>query len=300
MRAIFLTFLFVLSISSLEAQEVQDLDTYSNIELKSGFPTLSSGKQVNLDYDNPQYGSIDPGEAFSGVYILVDNSEPNSPRIRYLLEKKDRTISLGSLPFEDHQAKIQYAKMNFLPNEKAQYTYPVEVIYHADSNQYFYKWLGSQESNRPKAVKNTSKLKEGSQIPEFSVPLLNGESFNLEEEKNKILVINWWSTSCSPCIAEIPGFNKLVDKYKSNNEIVFLAIAWDTEKRIKNFLAENEFAYKHRLYNDQTVKLFGGVFPRNLVIDRNGKIAYNELGANENQWVKLDQVLQLVASISKE
>jgi len=300
MRALFISFLLLSSISSLQAQDEQDLGNYSPIELEAGFPILSSGKQINLDFDNPQFGSINPGEAFSGVYILVNNSEPDDPRFWYLLEKEDGKFSLGSLPFDDHQAKIRYAKMNFLANAEAKYTYPIEVIYHAGINQLFYKWIGSQKSNKPLAIENTSELIEGSQLPKFTVPMLNGKTFSTEEEKDKILVINWWSTTCSPCIAEMPGFNKLVEKYKSNKEIVFLAIAWDTEKRINNFLAKNEFAYNHALYNDQTVELFGGAFPRNLVVDRNGNIAYNELGANEDQWEKIDQVLQLVTTIEKE
>jgi peroxiredoxin len=300
MRAIFLTFLFLLAISSLNAQDEHDLENYSTIELEAGFPTLSSGKLVNLDFDNPQFGLINPGEVFSGVYILVDNSQPNVPRFWYLLEKEDGTFSLGSLPFDDHQAEMQNAKINFLINAEVKYTYPIEFIYHADINQLFYKWIGSQESNRPLAVENISKLTEGSQLPKFTLPMLNGKTFSSEEEKNKILVINWWSTSCSPCIAEIPGFNKLVEKYKYNKEVIFLAIAWDNEKKVKNFLAEKEFAYQQALFNDQTVELFGGAFPRNLVIDRNGSIAYNELGANEDQWEKIDQVLQLVTTIGKE
>ena len=299
MRAILLTSLLIFSITPLKAQDQQVLINYSEIELKSGLPTLMSGEQINLDFDNPQYGTISPGDVFSGVYLLVDNFKPDAPKFWYLLEKKDSTVSLGSLPIEDHQESLKNAKMNFSVTSGAQYTYSIELIHDSRNNRFFYKWIGSQKNNSPQPVKNTAKLEEGRQIPSFSVPLLNEEIFRLVEEKGRIVVVNWWSTSCSPCIAEIPGFNKLVEKYNSNGDIIFLAIAWDSETRVKNFLAQNEFNYKHALYNDETVKIFGGAFPRNLVIDRRGDIAYSELGADEDQWKKIDQVLQLITSIGK-
>lgn len=134
-------------------------------------------------------------------------------------------------------------------------------------------------------------LAEGKKLPDFTVELLNGEQLNITETKDNIIVINWWSITCSPCIAEIPGFNKLIEKYSSNNRIVFLAIAWDSEERVKTFLENMSFKYQQALYNDRTVELFGGAFPRNVVVNSDGRIVYNHLGANKHQWKKLDQVI---------
>ena len=47
-----------------------------------------------------------------------------------------------------------------------------------------------------------------------------------------ILVINFWATFCKPCVAEIPSFIKVVDRYKSSQvnlpegrvKIVFILI----------------------------------------------------------------------------
>ncbi len=39
----------------------------------------------------------------------------------------------------------------------------------------------------------------------------------MSTKKGEILVINFWATFCKPCVAEIPSFIKMVDKYKSDN-----------------------------------------------------------------------------------
>ena len=302
MRIIFLILFtgFLFNNSELRAQEGQNLKGFSEIEINSGHPTIYTGKKGGFDFENPEYGVMNSGSAFLGSYLLVDNSSPKNPRYWYWIIKKDSTSTLGGLSFDENKSNFKAAKMNLINNPEANFTYPIEIVYNEIENQFYYKWIGSDENNIPKAAKNDSKLTTGSKMPGFTVQLLSGKSFSFNNLKNKIMVINWWSTTCGPCIAEIPGLNKLVEKYKSNDNIVFLAIAWDSKQKLNSFLQNKPFEYQQALYNDQTIQLFGGAFPRNLVVNKNGNIAYNELGAAEDQWERIDQVIQLVISADKE
>ena len=292
---LFILFLgLLLSFTELKAEKAQDFLSYSKVELKSGSPTLYSGKKMGFGFKDPEYGTVNSGDVFLGTYILVDNSSPENPKFWYWVIKKDSTSTLGSLPFDNSEANLRTAKMNLENDTDVDYTYPIEIAYNEKENQFYYKWIGSSKNNRPEAVEASSKMKAGSQMPSFTVQILDGSKFEFEKVENKIVVINWWSTTCSPCIAELPGLNKLVKKYKTNPEIIFLAIAWDSEGKLKSFLEKRSFEYQQALYNERTVELFGGAFPRNLVIDKTGNISYNELGANEDQWEKVDQVIQML------
>lgn len=71
------------------------------------------------------------------------------------------------------------------------------------------------------------------------------------KENNDVLVINMWATFCKPCVAEIPGFIKVTDKYKSQNAKLLL-VSLDLPSFYPNKIAS--FAKKHK-FNSNIVWL---------------------------------------------
>ncbi|MBT2621556.1 MULTISPECIES: TlpA disulfide reductase family protein [Chryseobacterium] len=59
----------------------------------------------------------------------------------------------------------------------------------------------------------------------------------IQQEKDKLLVVNFWSTTCAPCIKELPYFMEVNNKHKDNPKfkmiLVSLDRAVDKEKVIK-------------------------------------------------------------------
>lgn len=82
----------------------------------------------------------------------------------------------------------------------------------------------------------------GAQIPEFSALTFDGKQITPEYFKGKITVLNFWSISYPPCIAEIPGFNNVVDRF-GHDKLNYLAIAPDDEKDIINFLIKSPWNF---------------------------------------------------------
>jgi thiol-disulfide isomerase/thioredoxin len=87
-----------------------------------------------------------------------------------------------------------------------------------------------------------SKLK-GCRAPQFEVTSLTGEHLKLSGLKGKVVVINFWYTSCAPCVAEMPALNKLVEDYL-DNDVVFIAFGRDDRESLKSFLKSKKFDYK--------------------------------------------------------
>lgn len=114
----------------------------------------------------------------------------------------------------------------------------------------------------------------GSGAPDFSAITLDGEPFTTLSLKGKITVLNFWTISCPPCIAEIPGFNNVVQKYGREN-FNFVAIGMDDEKDIRKFLVNNpwnfdQVAAASSLILDQFYIRWG--FPTTFVFDQEGVI----------------------------
>jgi thiol-disulfide isomerase/thioredoxin len=130
--------------------------------------------------------------------------------------------------------------------------------------------------------------KSGGKIPAKKAGMvsLSGKSFGPTELDGKVVVLNFWYTSCPPCLKEIPELNKLVEEYKGK-DVVFLGFATDGKPSLERFLKENPFKYEIIPSATQLMLRFlqpdknGNLetkFPTHIVVDREGKRTVYETG----------------------
>ena len=95
-------------------------------------------------------------------------------------------------------------------------------------------------------------------LPEFSLPKLDGQILGSQELKDKIIVLNFWATWCTPCVSEIPTFNKLQEKYaKHGVRVIGVAAQSGWASDIQKFVAEYKMHYTVLVGNDDVVADFG-------------------------------------------
>jgi thiol-disulfide isomerase/thioredoxin len=100
---------------------------------------------------------------------------------------------------------------------------------------------------------------------------INGVSYSADKLKDKVVVINYWFVGCGPCKVEMPELNQLVDKYRNNNEVIFISFAKSSKPKITKFLEKNPFGYAVIVMTTDLAKEFKiSAFPTNYVIDKNG------------------------------
>lgn len=63
------------------------------------------------------------------------------------------------------------------------------------------------------------KFINGEQIPNFTAPLISGESFTLSSLQGDFVLIDFWGSWCGPCRKENPNLVKLYQSYKNQNFI---------------------------------------------------------------------------------
>jgi thiol-disulfide isomerase/thioredoxin len=112
---------------------------------------------------------------------------------------------------------------------------------------------------------------------DFEVKDLNGKIHKLSDYRGKVVYLDFWSTTCAPCIAEIPALNALIEKYQGR-DVVFLSVAFDSNHdRLNRFLAKKpingtvlveEKGFGSKVAGDYQIQSI----PRYCVIDKVGNL----------------------------
>lgn len=131
--------------------------------------------------------------------------------------------------------------------------------------------------------------------PDFELIDLAGNKWSLASLKGKTVVLNFWSTSCGPCIQEMPELNKLVNSYPAG-EVVFLALNPEDIAQTKSFLKKHSFQYtllpNAKLMNEQ----FNiDSWPTSIVIDQKG-IVKMIMGSSSTIREELEAAIEKVKS----
>ncbi|SFT66256.1 AhpC/TSA family protein [Lishizhenia tianjinensis] len=139
-------------------------------------------------------------------------------------------------------------------------------------------------------------LEIGDIAPELNISKIynseNGEIPTLESLKGKYVVLDFWATWCSPCVASFPKMNKLYNQYK-NQEVVFIALTKEKEVKVSNFLSAKPQDFMVGISNSSTINEAYGVaaIPTVIVIDPFGKIVFSNYGNFFNETA-MDQIMK--------
>lgn len=113
---------------------------------------------------------------------------------------------------------------------------------------------------------------------------LEGKQVTAEMMKGKIVILDFWATWCVPCIQEMPYFQKVYDKYKSNPDVMFMVVNNGSNNTIDDARkwAKQNTKYTFPIYfnNDKNIgeKVGFSVIPTIAVIDKAGKMQFRTIG----------------------
>ena len=148
------------------------------------------------------------------------------------------------------------------------------------------------------ASKNESpyKIRIGSsKLPRLPCNNLDGNKETIIHRDGEILVLNFWGTGCMPCILEIPGFNKLVEKYKSHDNIRFIAIhpSYGRIEKLKLFLKRNRFDFEQKICPISTEKILNvGMIPHTFICNQEGIVLYSIVGGHAEMYKYIDKIIE--------
>lgn len=121
----------------------------------------------------------------------------------------------------------------------------------------------------------------GQQLPDFTIALTDGASFSLSEHRGQVTVINLWATWCTPCVNELPHFDRLQREHP--DDVAVLAIHSDLiTDDVAAYLANYDYGIAFAVdEGGQVIASVGGstMLPQTLVLDRYGVVTYNQVGS---------------------
>ena len=129
----------------------------------------------------------------------------------------------------------------------------------------------------------------GDLCPDVSLKYSIGdEVFKLSDYGGKIVVINFWGTWCSNCVAELPDFDRIATDYQE--DVAVVAIHTKHIADTAPAFIEKNYANSNMIFVEDTEKdgiseytnlLLGGdasTYPMTVVVDGNGVILFSKMG----------------------
>ncbi len=122
----------------------------------------------------------------------------------------------------------------------------------------------------------------GSRLSDFSVKDLQGSEISSADLRGKVVLIDFWATWCQPCKKEMPGYQKLLDRYGPQGFVVIgfkFDTMQDTEDPIR-FARKIGVHYPLAVASDDLKLKFGGIegLPTTMLYDRQGILRTKVIG----------------------
>ncbi len=130
--------------------------------------------------------------------------------------------------------------------------------------------------------------------PEVSFTSLTGEKVSMQDLRGKVVMVNFWATSCATCVKEMPQMVETYNKYKDKGlDFVAVAMSYDPPNYVLNYAETRQLPFKVALdTKGDLAQSFGDVklTPTTFVIDKQGRIIKRYLG--EPDFAALHQLLE--------
>jgi thiol-disulfide isomerase/thioredoxin len=142
----------------------------------------------------------------------------------------------------------------------------------------------NQHSASPPQLKESTIVagEIGSPLPDFTVKDLQGREISSAELHGKVVLIDFWATWCQPCKKEMPGYQKLLDRYGSRGFAV-IGFKFDTMADTENpvlFAKTIGVRYPLAAASSDLKRRFGGIegLPTTMLYDRQGLLRKKVIG----------------------
>ena len=136
--------------------------------------------------------------------------------------------------------------------------------------------------------------------PESTFVLLDGSSQTTADLRGKVTLVNFWATSCTSCVAEMPDLVATHQKYQARGyDTLAVAMAYDPPSYVVNFVETRKLPFKVAIDNTGKVaEAWGDVklTPTTYIVDKQGQIVKKYVGApNFDELHKLIEKLLAAA-----
>lgn len=312
--------------------EISFLEYAENENIKIAAKDLEDLRKRNTEYESGDYKKLNAEElkllqeqskAFNKKYkkqVDAYNEKyiqpllKKMPKVNYVERQKSKDSILNNvLQLEESliyditkiRSLSSKLKLDIIDSEEA---YPLWDFLSQTIENPFIKAEGQRILNTkyPENLMATdAEGKKTAQItaaPTFTLP--DGKAKDLfydiaNEYKGKIVFVDFWATSCGPCVGTIKRIKEIRAKYKDNPDFEFLFITDESqspETRYTNFVSDQNLIHTYRVTTDNYNRFrqlfkFNGI-PKYVVLDKKGKVI-NDHFQMHNFENELPEILEM-------
>ena len=143
-------------------------------------------------------------------------------------------------------------------------------------------------------------MKEGNEVPDITLPLLNGETKKLTDYRGKYVVLNFWANDCNKSTELLDELNNLCDVIKNDtNQYVIISYALESDGAVwKERINSNGFNREGWLHasdgagkESATAKLFGvEKTPKVILVEPEGRAVSLNMDIDEI-IIRIEQIM---------
>jgi thiol-disulfide isomerase/thioredoxin len=155
----------------------------------------------------------------------------------------------------------------------------------------------------PEQMRRALTRLSNSSAPAFALQPISEGSVPIGPASGKILVLDFFATWCSPCLAELPELERLRADLQPNRDIEFVLIGTnkggDTPERVRAFAQRRHLSLPVAFDPEQrTIRAFRvNGFPTLVVIDRIGHVRLTHSGYNSSETGFRHDLTQLLQNL---
>jgi peroxiredoxin len=133
-----------------------------------------------------------------------------------------------------------------------------------------------------------------SAAPQTTFVLLDGSKKTTADLQGKVALVNFWATSCTTCVAEMPRMVSTYEKYRGRGyEHVAVAMSYDPPAYVVNFAQTRKLPFSVAIDNTGAVAQAWGdvkLTPTSYLVNKKGEIVKRYVG--EPNFAELHQLIE--------
>ena len=142
-------------------------------------------------------------------------------------------------------------------------------------------------------------LENGKIAPEIKGKIFPDYQKEVTLKSDKILILDFWYTSCMPCIKTIPVLNQIQKEYGDYVQVIGINPIENEEKhidKINAFLNRTPIDYPILLLDEIPEELNIRAYPTLYIIGEDGKVKFSEIGSSEDMHeILAEEIKKLIA-----
>jgi cytochrome c-type biogenesis protein len=116
--------------------------------------------------------------------------------------------------------------------------------------------------------------------PDFTLTDIDGNTFSLSDFRNKVVLLDFMTTTCDTCIDEMPELKHVAKKYGDKLVIITISVSpYDTDESLREFKTAYGGDWIYALGTPELTEKYGAqLVPKIVIVNKNGDITYSHVG----------------------